>query len=135
MVGWNIVGKVAGWIDWNKLVGSAGAAFVRQMQKRTAQLIATSSYTDAQVTQTVDTIKQLEKCSSMSSDLDPKFVGKICASMKNSDELKTRILIEKAKTNQARGWCIDALKAAVTIISTCGPTVIKEATFNLLGFD
>lgn len=113
----------------------ATMSFVRQIRKRTTQLTGNGKFTDAQITQSVDTAKQLRDCSPMSDDLDPQALRKICIALKKSDELKTRTLIENAKTVPARGWCIDALKGAVTLICTCGPTVIKEATFNLLGCD
>jgi hypothetical protein len=37
--------------------------------------------------------------------------------------------IEAGKIDGGQGWCIDALKLATC---SCGPTVLKEATFNLL---
>ena len=121
-------------VNWGAFLGEAAVAFVRQINHRTTQIITgTGKFTDGQVTQAVDTAKQLNDCSPITNDLDPQALGKICTALKKSDELKTRTLIENAKTAQARGWCIDALKGAVTLICTCGPTVIKEATFNLLG--
>ena len=120
-------------VNWGAFVAEASLTFVQQIRKRTIQI--TGKFTDAQVTQTVDSVKQLSDCSPMSNDLNPKEIGKICAALKKSDELQARRLIENAKTVEARGWCIDALKGAATLICTCGPTIIKEATFNLLGCD
>lgn len=63
--------------------------------------------------------------------LTRRFTKKV----KVNNELGARMAIENAKTGQYRGWCIDALKTATTLICSCSPTIVKEATFNLLGCD
>lgn len=69
----------------------------------------------------------------MTEDLDYKLVDSICRKLKKNDELGTRMTINRAKTEQYHGWSIDALKTATTLIFSYGSTLVKEATFNLLG--
>jgi hypothetical protein len=123
---------MANW-SWGVFVGEASAAFFKRLRKRTIGIPPATDFTDAQLTQAADNLKQLSDCSPMSDDLNPKALVKICATIKKGEELNARRLIENAKTPEGREWCIDALKGAVTIICTCGPTIIQEATFNLLG--
>ena len=62
-------------------------------------------YNNKDLTEVVTTIRQLDKCHPVvGRDLDRKF----------------------------RPWCVEAIKTAVTIICATGPTILKEATFNLL---
>ena len=115
-------------VNWGVFWGEASGAFVSTLRQR----LNRGQFTDTQVTQTVDSIKQLTECDPMTNDLDPKLIGKICGALAKGNEEKARRLIEAAKTREARGWCIDALKGAATLICSCGPKVLKEATFNLL---
>ncbi len=45
-------------------------------------------FTDAQVTQAVDTARQLENCKPMTKDLDSKLIKSICDKLKDSKELE-----------------------------------------------
>jgi len=124
--------------SWGTFFGEASAAFVKQLRRRT-KTIGTepiNDYTDGQVTQAVDIVGQLDKCTPMNeNELDSKLITSICKKIKKGDELGARQAIEKAASPEARSWCIAALKSAATMICTCGPTVVKDATFNLLGCD
>lgn len=121
---------------WTTFLGETGGAFVKQLVKRTTGVKPRDDYTDAQMTQASDVIRQLETCKPMNEhELDSKLIGSICSKLKRGRELEARQAIEKAASPHARRWCIDALKSAATLICTCGPTAVKEATFNLLGCD
>ena len=115
--------------NWPRFFGETSIAFIKRFKTR----INPNDFTDTQVTQSYDIVKQIEECSPMAADLDPNLVNSICKKIKKGRELEARQLIEKAATPEARGWCIDALKAATTMICSCGPTIVKEATYNLLG--
>lgn len=119
-------------VNWGEFTNEVGIAFFRRLNQR-VQNKRVRVYTDPQVTHISDVTMTLSKCSPIIDDLDQKQVGKICAALSAQNELKARQLIEAAQTPEARGWCIDTLKAAATLVCTCAPTVVKEATFNLLG--
>lgn len=88
------------------------------------------------MTQSADVVNQLKQCEPMGpNELDESLISSICNKIKQGRELEARQAIQKAASPEARQWCIDALKAASTLICTCGPTVVKDATFNLLGCD
>ena len=121
-------------MSWGStFIREAAYAFVHQLTKRVRSNINQEGFTDAQVTQAVDTTGQLNQCKPITEDLDHNLIDSICSKLKKSNELEARLEIDRARTELARPWCIDALKAAATLICTCGPTVVKGATFNLLG--
>lgn len=123
-------------IKWGVLLRETGVTIGKRLSKRFFGVQLSDGFTDAQVTQAADVVKQLGDCNPMNeNELDSKLVSSICNKIKQGRELEARLAIQKAASPEARGWCIDALKTAATMICTCGPTVIKDATFNLLGCD
>jgi len=123
-------------IKWGVFFAETGITIGKQLSKRFIGVQPSDGYTDAQVTQAADVVQQLDKCNPMNeNELDSKLVSSICNKIKQGRELDARQAIQKAASPEARGWCIDALKTAATMICTCGPTVVKDATFNLLGCD
>ena len=76
-------------------------------------------YTDAQVTQAVDTARQIDGCTPMTNDLDHSLIDSICSKLKKGDEFGARLAIDREKTEIARPWCINTLKTAATVICTC----------------
>jgi hypothetical protein len=112
-------------------------AFIEQLVKRitTGGGVPTgvAVFTDADVTQATDLVRMLDRCRPMTKDLDQKLIKSICSKLKAQDEFGARQLIETAKTGLERPWCIAALKGAMTLVCNCGPRIVKEATFNLLG--
>jgi hypothetical protein len=119
---------------WSVFLGETGGTFVNQLRKRATGVKPIDGYTDAQVTQAADVVEQLGQCNPMNeNELDSTLINSICNKIKQGRELEARQAIEQAASPEARGWCIAALKSAATLICTCGPTVVKDATFNLLG--
>lgn len=121
---------------WTTFLGETGGAFVNHIRKKTTGIKPINSSTDAQMTQSADVVIQLKAYNPMNeNELDSELINSICKKIKQGRELDARGIIEQAATSDAKSWCIDSLKAAVTIICSCGPTVVKGATFNLLECD
>lgn len=117
-------------VNWGAFLSEASLAFIRRIRTRARMEY---KYSDAEVTLSSDITKTLSGCSPVSDHLDAKQIKQICVALGAENELKARQLIEAAKIEGGQAWCIDALKLATTMICSCGPTVLKEATFNLLG--
>lgn len=123
-------------IKWGVLFSEASIAIGERLSKRFLGSKSNDGFTDAQVTQSADVVHQIEMCKPMGhNELDADLISSICHKVKQGRELEARQAIQKAARPEARQWCIDALKAVTTLICTCGPTVVKDATFNLLGCD
>ena len=123
-------------IKWGVLAGETVYSLGRRLSQRFLGSKPNESFTDAQVTQSSDVVSQIHKCEPMGhNELDASLISSICTKLKQGRELEARQAIQKAASPEARQWCVDALKSAATLICTCGPTVVKDATFNLLGCD
>jgi hypothetical protein len=123
-------------IKWGVLLSETGITIGKRLSKRFFGVQPNDGYTDAQVTQSADVVHQIKQCEPMGhNELDAGLISSICNKLKQGRELEARQAIQKAARPEAREWCIDALKTAATLICTCGPTVVKDATFNLLGCD
>ena len=123
-------------IKWGVLLSETGITIGKRLSKRFFGVQPNEGYTDTQVTQSADVVHQIKQCEPMGpNELDAGLISSICKKVKQGRELEARQAIQKAARPEARQWCIDALKAAATLIWTCGPTVVKDATFNLLERD
>ena len=111
----------------------AVASFTHRIVENISSKPKLEGFTDAEVEGSFDTVKQLEFCDPITNDLDGYKIENICRTLKNCDDsTKARQAINEALTENARPWCGIALKSAATFICTCGPKIVKEATFNLL---
>jgi hypothetical protein len=117
-----------------------GISLARQVAKRGTQAVGVTGaiatvklYSDSDVTAAVTLMKALDSCDPIISDLNPRSIEKICQGLRSKKEAMTRALIEQAQNADSRKVCISILKLSVTIICNGGPTILREATFNLLG--
>ncbi len=122
--------RIISWIpglkwNWGVFLEEASVAFMKRLRSNSGGKVFTQPQGDS--------LKSLADCTPMTVDLDQEKMSTICKAISKNQEVQARALIEAAKTETARGWCIDALKGAVTLICTCGPDVLREATYNLLG--
>ena len=90
-------------------------------------------YTNAQTIVAFDTIKQLDDCNPISTDISSEATSELCKALGKDKEFCARQIIEKGANELVRPWCIVALKSAARLICGCSPSVICEATDNLLG--
>ena len=76
---------------------------------------------------------QLDICKPLDKDLKSGAKQAICKALNENNAFKARQLIEANLTPTSHKWCIVALKTAITLVcNNCSPSVIREATFNLL---
>jgi hypothetical protein len=89
-------------------------------------------FSDDTITTSVDHIKAQDNCDPVSDDFEVGAKEAICGALRKQNADAARKAIDDGQTDLARPWCMDLIKASCTMICSCGPTIIKEATFNLL---
>jgi hypothetical protein len=90
-------------------------------------------FSDDTITTSLDHIKAQDKCNPVSDDFEVGAKEAICGALRKQNADVVREAVDDGQTVLARPWCVDLIKASYTMICSCGPTIIKEATFNLLG--
>ena len=94
--------------------------------------VSLCNYSDDQITTAVDHVAAQEKCNPVEFDFKESAREKICEALRNQDAESARKAVTDGESIIARPWCMDLIKASCTFICSCGPTIIKKATFNLL---
>lgn len=74
---------------WSVFLGETVGAFVNRLRKRTPGVKPTNDYTDAQMTQATDVVRQLSTCQPMNEhELDSKLIRSISNKIKRGHELE-----------------------------------------------
>ena len=113
------------------LGGCAGrltSNFIRTFRKD----LTSGYYSEEQVTTALDQIKAQDNCDPIEFDFKDGAKEAICDALRAGEMETARKAVDDGASVIARPWCMDLVKASCTFICSCGPKIIREATFNLL---
>lgn len=88
---------------------------------------AVSKFSDADVSLAKSVVDVLEHCEPWSQHLTAEGITKMHKAINKGNDILAKSIVDKSLTGTHAPWCIDILKAAIVLVCSGGPKIVKEA--------